>query len=87
MENNKQKKQILVGEVVSDKMEKTLVVESERTFIHPQFHKTIRIKKSYKVHDENAQAKVGDTIEFCEGRPVSKTKYMYFVRVVQNNIL
>lgn len=78
-------KQTFIGEVVSDKMDKTVVVKTERTFMHPQFHKTIRVSKKYKVHDEQKQAKVGDFIEFYEGRPVSKTKYMYLARVIQGN--
>ncbi len=83
METKKEKKQTLVGEVVSDAMDKTVVVKTERTFMHPQFHKTIRVQKKYKVHDAEETAKVGDIIEFYEGRPVSKTKYMYLARVLQ----
>lgn len=84
-EKNKQKKQALVGKVVSDAMDKTVVVKTERTFMHPQFHKTICIQKKYKVHDEQETAKVGDIIEFYEGRPVSKTKYMYLSRVIHES--
>ncbi len=75
-------KQLYTGEVVSDKMDKTVVVEIVRTFTHSQFLKTVRTTKKYKVHDEKELARVGDTIEFYEGRPVSKTKYMYLARVV-----
>lgn len=75
-------KQLYMGKVVSDKMDKTVVVEIVRTFTHPQFLKTVRTTKKYKVHDEQSLAQVGDTIEFYEGRPVSKTKYMYLARVV-----
>jgi small subunit ribosomal protein S17 len=85
MKKNEQKKQTLVGEVVSDAMDKTVVVKTQRTFIHPQFHKTIRVAKNYKVHDEQEIAKVGDVVEFFEGRPVSKTKYMYLARVLQEH--
>ena len=75
-------KKILTGTVVSDKMQKTVVVEVERTFRHPLFNKTVRTKRKYKVHDEQGQAKVGDVVAFYEGRPVSKTKYMYLDRVI-----
>lgn len=75
-------KQLYMGEVVSDKMDKTVVVEIVRTFTHPRFLKTVRTAKKYKVHDEQELAKVGDTVEFYEGRPVSKTKFMYLARVV-----
>jgi len=79
-----EKKQIrtFVGEVVSDNMDKTIVVEMVRTYTHPVFHKTMHKAKKYKVHDESEQAKKGDMVEFYEGRPVSKTKYMYLARVV-----
>ena len=75
-------KQLYVGEVVSDKMDKTIAVVTTRTFMHPRFHKTVRKTKKYKVHDENEQAHVGDIVEFYEGCPVSKTKYMYLARVL-----
>lgn len=81
---NKDKKQArtFIGSVVSDKMDKTVVVEMVRTYAHPVFHKTMHEAKKYKVHDEKGLAKVGDMVEFYEGRPVSKTKYMYLARVV-----
>ena len=75
-------KRTYTGTVTSDLMDKTVVVRVERTYKHPQFHKTMRTTKKYKVHDEQEQAKVGDTVEFYEGRPLSKTKYMYLARVV-----
>jgi small subunit ribosomal protein S17 len=84
MENNEQKqKRVLVGEVVSDKMEKTVVVRVTRTFKHPVFQKVMHKSKKYKVHDAQEQAKTGDIVEIYEGKPVSKTKYMYLARVVE----
>lgn len=74
---------ILRGQVISDKMDKTIVVEVDRTYKHPVFHKTMHEMKKYKVHDENEAADIGDVVEFYEGRPVSKSKYMYLARVVQ----
>jgi small subunit ribosomal protein S17 len=79
------RKKILTGTVISDKMQKTVVVEVERTFRHPLFNKTVKFKRKYKVHDEGAQAKVGDIVSFFEGRPVSKTKYMYLERVIDRS--
>lgn len=81
--SNEQKKRTLTGEVISNKMDKTVVVNTTRSFKHTQFHKTIRTVKKYKVHDESNSAQVGDVIEFYEGRPVSKTKYMYLARIVK----
>ncbi len=75
-------KRLSRGQVISDKMDKTVVVNVERTFMHPVLKKVVRRVKKFKVHDENEQAKVGDVIEFYEGRPVSKTKYMYLYKVV-----
>lgn len=82
MENENKAKKFLVGNVVSDKMEKTIVVEVQRTAMHPIFGKVIKSKKKYKVHDENEIAKVGDNVVFYEGKPVSKTKYMYLEKVM-----
>lgn len=82
--SDKNKKSEFVGKVVSDKMDKTVVVEITRTFKHPRLHKILRKTKKYKVHDEQGLAKTGDTVEFYEGRPVSKTKYMYLSRIVKS---
>ncbi len=78
-----EKKKLYIGKVVSDKMDKTIVVETERIFKHPRFHKILKKIKKYKVHDEQGKTKIGDTVEFYEGRPISKTKYMYLFRVVE----
>jgi len=85
MKNTEQKKQMFTGEVVSDRMDKTIVVKTKRTFMDPEFHKVIRVSKKYKVHDEQELAKIGDNVEFYEGRPLSKTKYMYLARVINGN--
>jgi small subunit ribosomal protein S17 len=79
-------KKILTGTVISDKMQKTVVVEVERTFRHPLFNKTVRVKRKFKVHDEQEQAKIGDIVAFYEGRPVSKTKYMYLERIIGSSM-
>lgn len=70
------------GEVVSDKMEKTIVVAVTRTFQHPVVGKVIRRAKKYKVHDEKNVAKIGDIVEIIECRPLSKTKHMMLSRVI-----
>jgi small subunit ribosomal protein S17 len=63
-----------VGVVVSDKMNKTIVVEVERRVPHPQFKKIIRKTSKFYAHDENEQAKVGDKVLIAETRPLSKLK-------------
>ena len=65
---------VLVGEVVSDKMDKTVVVSVARTFRHPLYGKIIRSQKKYKMHDEHKEARCGDVVEMIESRPISKTK-------------
>ena len=76
-------RRLLTGKVVSDKMDKTLVVRVERTYIHPRLQKVMRTTKKYKVHDEAEAAGMGDVVEIYQGRPVSKTKYMYLARVIK----
>lgn len=80
--NQEAKKRLFVGEVVSDKMEKTVVVTVVRHFKHPIFGKFVKQDKRYKVHNPKDEAKIGDTIEFYEGAPLSKTKHMYLSRIV-----
>lgn len=82
MAENTQKKSTLRGKVVSTKMDKTIVVEVERTFMHPRLAKVMRSVKKYKVHDEQKRAALGDLVDIYLGRPVSKTKYMYLADIV-----
>ena len=76
-------KRVLQGEVVSDKMEKTIVVKATRRFKHPLLGKIVTKAKKYKVHDEDGGAGVGDFVEFCECRPLSKTKHMVLSRIIR----
>jgi small subunit ribosomal protein S17 len=72
----------LMGTVISDKMEKTLVVAVERTYRHPRLDKVLRTVKRYKAHYEGSDIHIGDRVTIQEGRPVSKTKYMYVTGIV-----
>jgi small subunit ribosomal protein S17 len=63
-----------VGTVVSDKMDKTVVVAVENRFPHPIYQKTVSRTKRYKVHDEANACKVGDRVRITETRPLSRTK-------------
>ena len=63
-----------VGLVVSDKMDKTLVVEHIARVPHPRFNKIVKRTKKYYVHDEAGEAKVGDRVRIVETRPLSKLK-------------
>jgi small subunit ribosomal protein S17 len=71
----------LVGTVTSDKMDKTVVVTVNRVTRHPLYGKVVRVSKKYKAHDENNEAKIGDTVRICECRPISKDK-TYFVQEI-----
>ena len=67
-------KRILQGVVVSDKNDKTIVVQVERRFTHPVMRKTVRLTKKYHAHDENNVCKEGDIVRIEECPPVSKKK-------------
>ena len=82
MVESKIPKTTYVGKVISDAMDKTVVVRIQKTYMDPVLHKVMRKSKKYKVHDQNEVAKIGDTVEFYQGRPISKTKCMYLYQVV-----
>ncbi|MEK7558046.1 MAG: 30S ribosomal protein S17 [Patescibacteria group bacterium] len=67
-------KRVFNGVVVSDKMDKTIVVLVSRVKIHPRYKKRYTVSKKYKVHDEKNQYKEGDKVSFVETRPISKDK-------------
>lgn len=70
------------GKVISDKMDKTIVVEVERIKKHPKYHKRYFVSKKFKVHDEKNEAKIGDKVIFEECRPISKEKRWRLVKVL-----
>ena len=72
-----------IGVVASDKADKTLRVEVKRLFRHPKYGKIVTRKTVCHVHDANNEAKIGDTVEIEESRPMSKTKRWKLVRVVE----
>lgn len=72
-----------IGIVVSDKMDKTIVVAVSNRVKHPIYGKHINKTKKYKAHDELQDAKVGDTVEIMETRPLSKEVYHRLVRIVE----
>jgi len=74
-----------VGEVVSNKMAKTIVVRVERRYPHPQFRKVVTTYKKYYAHDEKSEAKPGDRVRIEETRPLSRLKRWRLVEVVERN--
>jgi small subunit ribosomal protein S17 len=81
-ENDRGKRRTEVGQVTSDKMNKTRRVEIPRLVKHPRYGKYIRRRTICKVHDEQNESHVGDTVEIMETRPISKTKNWRLVRIV-----
>jgi small subunit ribosomal protein S17 len=73
----------MTGRVVSDSMQKTVVVTIERLVKHPEYGKYVRRRNRFKVHDEKDECKVGDVIRFMETRPLSKDKRWRLVDFVQ----
>jgi small subunit ribosomal protein S17 len=71
-----------VGRVVSDKMDKTIVVSVERMSRHPLYKRVIRLSTKFKAHDENNEARIGDTVRIVESRPLSATKRWRMVEIV-----
>ena len=71
------------GVVVSDKMDKTIVVAAKFMEMHPIYGKFVQKTKKYHAHDENSEAKVGDTVLIMETRPLSKTKRWRLVQIVE----
>ena len=71
-----------VGRVVSDKMDKTIVVSVERLSRHPLYKRVIRLTTKFKAHDENNEARIGDTVRIVESRPLSATKRWRMVEIM-----
>ncbi len=76
---------ILTGKVTSAKMEKTIVVEVQRLVQHPKYRRVVRISKKFYAHDENRQAKPGDTVRIVASRPLSKLKRWRLKEVLTRN--
>jgi small subunit ribosomal protein S17 len=70
----KTRRRTLLGQVVSDKMDKTVVVQVIRRYRHPRYKKYVQERIRYKAHDENNEAKIGDKVRIIESRPRSKDK-------------
>ena len=76
------KRKVKVGRVVSDKMDKTIVVSVERLSRHRLYKRVIRLTTKFKAHDERNEARIGDTVRIEESRPLSATKRWRLVEVV-----
>lgn len=76
----------LIGRVMSDKMDKTVVVEVVRFKVHPVYKKYVRVRKRYKAHDEKNEYKSGDRVEIVEYRPLSRHKRFKVVRLINRPV-
>jgi small subunit ribosomal protein S17 len=76
-------KRTIKGVVISDKMDKTIVVKAERLVKHPVFHKYVRKHVKYKAHDEQNECKAGDTVLIIEARPLSKEKRWRMLEILE----
>jgi len=86
MEATRTRRQAVVGTVVSDKMDKTVVVEVARLVRHPAYDKRVRRKSRVKAHDEANACHVGDTVRVMETRPLSKDKRWRVIEIVQRAV-
>jgi len=75
-------KRVLEGSVVSNRADKTIVVEVKRTFMHPRYRKTVRSHKKYMAHDPENSCNPGDRVRIIESRPLSKRKAWMLVDIV-----
>ena len=83
MTENRAVRKTSIGQVVSDKMDKTIVVAIEDSVQHPLYKKTMKRTYKLKAHDENNECGIGDTVEVMETRPLSKDKRWRLVRIIE----
>jgi len=84
MERNSRK--VRKGVVVSDKMDKTVVVKVQNLKLHPRYQKFIKRSKNFKAHDEANECRMGDTVEIIETRPLSKDKRWRVTKIIERSI-
>jgi small subunit ribosomal protein S17 len=82
MSTNESNARTMVGKVVSDKMDKTIVVMIERSVKHPKYGKIMKRRTKLHAHDENQVCKIGNIVKIRESRPLSKTKSWVLVEVI-----
>ncbi len=77
------RRKILLGEVVSNRMHKTITVKVERRVRHPMYERVVKRSKKFHAHDEHNQCQIGDVVRIIETRPLSKTKCWRLLEVVR----
>lgn len=87
MSERQNNRKVQIGKVVSDKMDKTIVVAVETYKKHSLYHKRIKYTKKFKAHDEHNEAKIGDTVKIMETRPLSKDKNWRLVEITEKAVM
>ncbi|MDI3328226.1 MAG: 30S ribosomal protein S17 [Alicyclobacillaceae bacterium] len=85
MSETRGQRKVRIGTVVSDKMDKTIVVAVETTVTHPLYGKTVKRTKKFKAHDEHNEARIGDRVKIMETRPLSKEKRWRLVEILERS--
>lgn len=80
---NRKHRKKAVGVVISDRMDKTIVVKVERLTRHPLYNRIVKSRSKFKVHDEQNQAKIGDRVQIMETRPLSRDKRWRLVEILK----
>lgn len=87
MEERNSHRKVYRGRVVSDRNDKTIIVEVTTSKSHPLYGKRVKYSKKYTAHDENNTAKLNDIVEIMETRPLSKTKRFRLIRIVEEAVV
>ena len=87
MTEERNKRKVYRGHVVSDKGDKTISVVVETRVVHPKYGKRVKYSKKYTAHDENNSAKEGDIVRIMETRPLSKTKRFRLLDIVEEAVI
>jgi small subunit ribosomal protein S17 len=80
-ERNQRKTRI--GQVVSNKMDKSVIISVQRQVVHPMYGRTVRLNKRYPAHDEKNECNIGDTVRIMETRPLSRTKRWRVCEIIE----
>lgn len=87
MNEGRNARKVQIGKVVSDKMNKTIVIAVETYKKHNLYHKRIKYTKKFKAHDENNEAQIGDVVKIMETRPLSKDKRWRLVEIIEKVVV
>lgn len=80
------RRKVLLGEVVSNRMQKTITVKVERRLRHPVYERVVKRSKKFHAHDERNECQIGDLVRIVETRPLSKTKRWRLLEIVQRRL-